>query len=91
MSSEDKEGNYCSICGGISPSKVTVKQLSVNGKQIGINDLDNIMAEVRALHLSDDAVIAEELLKRTKKSNYVPTSRTRDYGDALLKEYKNGA
>jgi hypothetical protein len=90
MSSDDKEGNYCSICGGISPGKVTVKQISINGKLIGIDSLDSIVAEVRALNLSDDVAIAEELLKRVKKTNYVPTIRSKDYSEALLKEYKSG-
>ncbi len=48
------------------------------------------MAEVRALNLTDDAAIADELLKRVKKTNYVPTIRSKDYSEALLKEYKNG-
>ncbi len=88
MSSGDKDGDYCNICGGISPGKVKVKQIEINGKLIGIDHLDDIIAEVRALDLSDDATITEELLKRVKRSNYVPTSRTREYGEALLKEYK---
>lgn len=89
MSSDDKEGAYCNICGGISPGKVTVKQIDINGKLIGIDSLDSIVAEVRALNLTDDAAIADELLKRVKKTNYVPTIRSKDYGEALLKEYKN--
>lgn len=88
MSSDDKEGAYCSICGGISPGKVKVRQIEINGKLIGIDSLDDIIAEVRALGLSNDAAITEELLKRVKRSNYVPTGRTKEYGEALLKEYK---
>ena len=90
MSSDDKEGAYCNICGGISPGKVTVKQIDINGKLIGIDRLDSIVAEVRVMNLTDDAAIADELLKRVKKTNYVPTIRSKDYSEALLKEYKNG-
>jgi hypothetical protein len=90
MSSDDKEGAYCNICGGISPGKVTVKQIEINGKLIGIDRLDSIVAEVRVMNLTDDAAIADELLKRVKKTNYVPTIRSKDYSEALLKEYKSG-
>lgn len=88
MSSDDKEGAYCGICGGISPGKVKVRQIKINGKLIGIDSLEEIIVEVREMSLSDDAAIVEELLKRVKKNNYVPTTRAKDYGDALLKEYK---
>ncbi len=87
MSGDNKEGSYCSICGGISPGKVTTKQILVNGREIGIDKLDIIIAEVRALKISDDRAITEELLRRTKLFNYVPTSRSQDYGEALLREY----
>lgn len=60
----------------------------MDGKETGIEQLDWIIAEVRKLHLSDDPKITEELLKRTKALNYVPTKRTREYGEALLAEYK---
>lgn len=91
MSESSKDGDYCMVCGGISPGKVTTRRITINGKEVGIDKLDRIMAEVRALHLSDDAAITDELLKRASKFNYVPTSKTRDYGEALLKEYKRGA
>ncbi|KQM11699.1 hypothetical protein AOA80_06600 [Methanomassiliicoccales archaeon RumEn M1] len=88
MSSGSNEGDYCGICGGISPAKVKVKQIEINGKLIGIDGLDEAIAEVRGMGLTDDATITEELLKRVKRSNYVPTGRVKDYGEALLKEFK---
>ncbi len=89
MGGNDQDGYYCTICGGIPPDKINIRQILVDGKETGIDKLDWIIAEVKKLDLSDDVVITEELLKRTKALNYVPTKKTKDYGEALLKEYKN--
>lgn len=88
MGGDDRDGYYCTICGGIPPDKISIKQILVNGKETGIDRLDWIIAEVMKLKLSDDTVITEELLKRTKGLNYVPTKLAGEYGDALLREYK---
>ena len=88
MGGNDQDGYYCTICGGIPPDKINIRQILVDGKETGIDKLDWIIAEVRKLNLSDDIVITEELLKRTKALNYVPTKKTNDYGEALLMEYK---
>ena len=89
MGGNDTEGYYCTICGGIPPDKINVRQILVDGKATGIDKLDWIIAEVKKLHLTDDTAITEELLKRTKVLNYVPTKKTREYEKALLKEYKD--
>ena len=89
MGGNDQDGYYCTICGGIPPDKINIRQILVDGKATGIDKLDWILAEVRKLNISDDTVIIEELLKRTKALNYVPTKKTKEYGEALLKEYKN--
>jgi hypothetical protein len=88
MGGDDKDGYYCSICGGIPPDKIKTKMIFIDGKETGIDQLDWILAEVRKLNLSDEAVITEELLKRTKALNYVPTRKSKEYGVALLLEYK---
>lgn len=88
MGGSDKDGYYCSICGGVPPDKITTKKILVDGKETGIDQLDWIMAEVRKLGLTNDAAITEELLKRVKTLNYVPTKKTDAYGRALLAEYR---
>ncbi len=88
MDGDDKDGNYCTICGGIPPDKISIKRILVDGKETGIDRLDWIIAEVRRLNLTDDTMITEELLKRTKALNYVPTRKATEYGEALLREYK---
>jgi hypothetical protein len=62
MGGDDKDGYYCTICGGIPPDKISIKRILVDGKETGIDQLDWIIAEVK-LNLSDDTVITEELLK----------------------------
>jgi hypothetical protein len=88
MGGDNKDGYYCSICGGIPPDKIKTKMILVDGKETGIDQLDWILAEVRNLRLSDDTAITEELLKRTQTLNYVPTKKKDAYGAALLEKYK---
>jgi len=89
MGGGETDGYYCTICGGIPPDKISIRRILVNGIETGIDRLDWIVAEVRKLNLSDDTAIIEELLKRTKALNYVPTKKAVAYGEALLKEYRD--
>jgi hypothetical protein len=89
MGGNETDGYYCTICGGIPPDKISIKRILVGGKETGIDKLDWIVAEVKKLNLTDDAVIIEELLKRTRALNYVPTKKAAEYGEALLKEYRS--
>jgi hypothetical protein len=88
MGGDDKDGYYCSICGGIPLDKIKTKMILVDGKETGIDQLDWIVAEVKKLKLTDDAAITEELLKRTQALNYVPTKKKEAYGAALVEVYK---
>ncbi len=88
MGGDEQNGYYCTICGGIPPDRISIRQIPVSGIATGIDKLDWIIAEVKKLDLSDDLVITEELLKRTKVFNYVPTKKTAEYGEALLREYR---
>jgi hypothetical protein len=84
----EKEGDYCTICGGVKPDAIKVRTVLVDGKATGINQLDFIVAGVRDLHLANDAAIREELLKRAGAFNYIPTKKKEAYADALMQEYK---
>jgi hypothetical protein len=88
MAGDEKDGYYCTICGGILPDKIKTKQVLIDGKETGIDQLDWILAEVKKLNLSDDNAITEELLKWTMALNYVPTRKKEEYGAALLGEYR---
>jgi hypothetical protein len=88
MGGDDKDGYYCSICGGIPPDKITTKRVLIDGKETGIDHLDWIFSEVKKLGFDNDAVLAAELLKRVKEFNYVPTKKTEVYATALVEEYR---
>ena len=88
MAGDDKDGSYCSICGGIPPDKITTKRILIEGKETGIDHLDWIFSEVKKLNPDNDAVLAAELLKRVKEFNYVPTKKTEVYATALVEEYR---
>jgi hypothetical protein len=89
MEEIDKDGNYCSICGGIPPEKITTRKIVIDGRETGIDQLDFIFEDVRKLGLTDDSLIAGEIMKRVKVFNYVPSKKEALYREALFQEYKN--
>ncbi len=66
----------------------TVKRLVVGGVAVGIAQMDTIMEGVRELGLIDEGAIRDELLKRVKVFNYVPSGAEREYSKSLLEEYR---
>jgi hypothetical protein len=90
MAGDEKDGYYCSICGGIPPDKIKTRLVSIDGKDTGIDHLDFIIGEVKKLKLTGDDEIAEELIKRVNEFNYVPSKKRGQYKDALLKEFRKG-
>jgi hypothetical protein len=88
MPGDEKDGYYCSICGGIPPDKIKTKRVLIDGKETGIDHLDFIFEHVKGLRLTDDATLASEIVKRVKVFNYVPTKKEALYAEALLKEYR---
>jgi hypothetical protein len=76
----------CRKCGDELIIDETPK-LKINDKEVGINDLDDIMNEVIAMKLNDEVIISRELLKRVKDHDFVPSSVEREYERALLEEY----
>jgi hypothetical protein len=88
MAGDEKDGYYCSICGGIPPDKIKTKRVFIDGKETGIDHLDFIIENVRQLHLTSDDAIANEIMKRVREFNYVPTKKEARYAEALLLEYR---
>jgi hypothetical protein len=84
----DKEGKYCTVCGGVVPDSIQIRKISIEGKETGIDQLDLVLDQVLALHLRDEEAIKEELLKRVAVFNYVPTKKRAVYGAALMEEYR---
>ena len=85
--SDETDGVYCKVCGGIIPQDTKIGSIEVNGKPTGINQLEFILDEVASLHLQSDRDIKNELVKRAKVLNYIPTKMTDTYADALLHVY----
>ena len=88
MGGNDSDGNYCTICGGIPPDKITTKRVLIDGKETGIDHLDWIFDEVKKLGAGNDTVLAEEILKRVTQFNYVPTKKMDVYAAGLVAAYK---
>ena len=84
----EKEGDYCTICGGIVPEGNDIKKIIVEGKEVGINKLDFILDDVKKLNLSSVPAIKEELIKRACVLNYIPSKKKDAYSESLLKEYQ---
>jgi hypothetical protein len=88
MAGDEKDGYYCSICGGIPPDKIKTKRVVIDGKETGIDHLEFIFDNVKNLKLTEDTAIAGEIMKRVKEFNYVPTKKSDLYAEALLREYR---
>lgn len=88
MPGHEKDGTYCTICGGIPPDQVKIKKISIDGKETGIDRLDWILRDVAGLSLDDDERAVEEIVKRVKQFNYIPSKKMAEYREALLHEYR---
>lgn len=91
MAGDEKDGYYCSICGGIPPDKIKTRLVLIDGKETGIDHLDFIFDEVKKLKLTDDNETAAELIKRVNEFNYVPSKKKEQYKEALFGAYKSQA
>jgi len=85
--SDEKDGVYCKVCGGIIPQDTKIGTIEVDGKPTGINQLDFILDEVTSLHLQNNSDLRNELVKRAKVLNYIPTKMIEKYAEALLRVY----
>lgn len=87
MGGDEKDGSYCTICGGIPPDQIKIKKIVIDGKETGIDRLDWILLDVYGLGLHNEDAITDELVKRVMKFNYIPTKKMAEYRTALLREY----
>jgi hypothetical protein len=84
---DGKDGDYCTVCGGMVPKGSDVYIIAVDGKDVGINQLAFILREVADLKPMSEAQVKEALLARVKALNYVPTKKEAAYADALYEAY----
>ncbi|MGA2934526.1 MAG: NAC family transcription factor [Methanomicrobiales archaeon] len=88
MAGDEKEGYYCTICGGIPPDQIKIRKIPIDGKETGIDRLDWILQDVLSLHLADDEKIMDEIIRRVRQFNYIPGRKMSEYREALLREYR---
>lgn len=88
MAGDEKEGYYCTICGGIPPDQIKIKKIPIDGKETGIDRLEWILMEVLGLNLTDEEKITDEIVKRVRQLNYIPGKKMTEYREALLREYR---
>jgi hypothetical protein len=88
MGGNEKDGTYCTICGGIPPDQVKIKKITIAGKDTGIDRLDWILRDVYRMGLVNDETITDELVKRVRQFNYIPTKKMAAYREALLREFR---
>ena len=83
----DHEGEYCTICGGMVPKAGNVRVISVDGKEVGVTGLDQILKSVTEMDLAGPAEVNDALLSAVKAGNYIPTKKSGVYAKALYAEY----
>jgi len=88
MPGDEKDGYYCTICGGIPPDQIKIKKIAIDGKETGIDRLDWILRDVAGLGLINDEAITDALVLRVTQFNYIPTKKMQEYRTALLREYR---
>ncbi len=59
----------------------------IGGQEIGVAQLDEIIARISGIGLEDGIAIERALMKEVKIYNYVPVSREREYSCAIMQEY----
>ncbi|MCX7703739.1 MAG: hypothetical protein N2234_06545 [Planctomycetota bacterium] len=75
------------VCPCMNPNALP-RRIKVGDSEVGIAGLDEIIAAVRKLGVSDEQEIKRELIERVKRRNWVPKEVEREYAEALFKEYK---
>lgn len=87
MGGSEQDGYYCTVCGGIPPDRIKIKKIPIDGKETGIDRLDWILLDVANMGLANEERITDEIVKRVRQFNYIPTKKMAEYRKALLREY----
>ncbi len=67
---------------------VSVVKMDINGKQVGIMDLEDIFREAASSGLKDAEQLKDLILEKVKAKNYVPSSQEKKYREDLYEEYR---
>lgn len=66
----------------------SIRNIKVGNVLVGLSRLSEIFDEVSNLGLEDESIIMNELLKKVRIYNYVPSNSDEEYAKALLVEYR---
>ncbi len=91
MPGNEQDGYYCTVCGGIPPDRIRIRKIAIDGKETGIDRLDWILLDVANMGLADSERITDEIVKRVRQFNYIPSKKMAEYRRALLREYQLAA
>lgn len=73
-------------CGCSGSSDATI--VNIDGRKVGIRDMEEIFEELEDEGRSPDEVDEDELIQKFREDNYIPTKKEEDYKEALLSEYR---
>ncbi len=65
-----------------------IRQINIDGHQIGLAMLDAILEEALNLEFRDEGWIGDELLMKVRIYNYIPPAAEEKYRKALVAEYR---
>lgn len=85
MSNDANKGSCCCCA---QPIRDLRKLTFLDGTQVGVNGLDEILAAIYAEGRQVSTDTAEEIVDRLEEKNYIPPSARREYQNILLKEYR---
>jgi len=70
------------------PIKGMRKLTFLDGTQIGVKGLDDILEAIFAEGKQANTETAEEIVDKLEEKNYIPSSARREYQNLLLREYR---
>ena len=68
--------------------KTDITKINISGKSVGLIGLDDVFKNVKQLHLSDDLMCQQEILRQVKKHNYIVQKSEQEYSAALWRVYQ---
>lgn len=70
-------------------SEKDISRITVSGFAVGISGLKEAMEEVAGTHAAkSDGEVADSLLRKLEKKNYIPPSIRESYGKAFVREFR---
>lgn len=66
---------------------MAIKTVVINGKQVGIVDLDEVFERAKEKNFKSEEEIKDFILSEVKNKNYIPPSLERTYREELYEEF----